>query len=136
METFILENDITVVYIQASSFPDGVLAAHEKLHSLISFTTDRRYFGISSPDKTGGIVYKAAAEEINEGEAQQLQLSTFIIKKGMYISLILADYKQDITGIGKSFDQLLTNPAIDPQGACIEWYINDNDMRCMVRLKS
>jgi hypothetical protein len=37
METIKLENDITVMYVTAASFPDGVLAAHQKLHSLIPF---------------------------------------------------------------------------------------------------
>ena len=36
----------------------------------------------------------------------------------------------------KSFpDQMLiSQPDIDPNGYCLEWYLNDMDVRCMVRL--
>ena len=68
METITLNNDIKVFYITAKSFPDGVLDAHNKLHALVPFSTDRKYFGISRPEN-GTIYYKAAAEEINPGYA-------------------------------------------------------------------
>ena len=136
MENFILENDIKVLYVKADSFPAGILPAHQKLHGLIPFTTDRKYFGISFPDKTGIILYKASAEELYAGEAEKLHLQTFVIRKGTYSSLILHNYREAIAGISKAFDQLLQNPDIDPQGACVEWYISENDMRCMVTLKS
>jgi hypothetical protein len=31
---------------------------------------------------------------------------------------------------------LLTQPNIDPNGYCLEWYLNGKDVRCMVRLKN
>ena len=55
METTIVDKDIKVFYKTAKSFPDGVLSAHQTLHALIPFTTDRRYFGISRPEN-GAIV--------------------------------------------------------------------------------
>lgn len=35
MEKFILDRDIPVICIQAKSFPEGVLAAHQSLHSIV-----------------------------------------------------------------------------------------------------
>jgi len=134
METITFNSDIKVLYITATSFPDGVLAAHEKLHSLLPFSKERKYFGISRPEN-GVIVYKAAAEELNEGEAEKLNCDTLVLKKGKYISLTIHDYMKDIPAIGKAFTELLLHPDLDPKGYCVEWYLNDKDVQCMIRLK-
>lgn len=81
MEKYTLDKDITLFYVTAVSFPGGVLAAHQQLHSLIPFSTQRKYFGISFPDATGTIIYKAAAEELIEGEGKEKGLETFLLKK-------------------------------------------------------
>ncbi|MEW5844397.1 MAG: hypothetical protein AB1775_14150 [Bacteroidota bacterium] len=40
----------------------------------------RNFFGISSPNREGDIIYKAAVEELFAGEAEKLGCETFIIK--------------------------------------------------------
>ncbi|MGY3213511.1 transcriptional regulator [Mucilaginibacter sp. HD30] len=135
METIKLDNDITVMYVNATSFPDGVLAAHQKLHSLIPFSTERKYFGLSRPEGGDLIVYKAAAEVLESGEAEKLNLQTIIIKKGNYISATLHDYMKDLPAIGNTFQQMIVRSDIDPQGYCVEWYLSDKDVQCMVRLQ-
>jgi hypothetical protein len=134
METIVLGKDIKVFYITASSFRLGIGAAHEKLHALVPSSAGRRFFGISRPEN-GHIVYKAAAEEMEEGEAEKLNCDTLVLEKGKYISLTLHDYLKDLQSIGNAFKQLLSCPGLDPQGYCVECYLNDKDMRCMVRLK-
>lgn len=135
METIKLENDITVMYVTAASFPDGVMAAHQKLHSLIPFSTDRKYFGLSRPEGGGRIVYKAGAELLESGEAEKLNLQTITIKKGNYISATLHNYMKDLPGIGAIFQKMIARPDIAPEGYCVEWYLSDKDVQCMVRLK-
>ncbi|HEY1054925.1 MAG TPA: transcriptional regulator, partial [Emticicia sp.] len=126
MEKYHLSDDISAMYITASSFPDGVLAAHQKLHSLVprEDSPERKYFGISFPID-GTIIYKACAEELTLGEAEALGLETYLIRKGEYTSIDIHDYMKDVSGIGDAFNTLLENPRIDPHGACIEWYRND-----------
>ena len=41
---------------------------------------------------------------------------------------------KDIPAIQKTFNQLLEYPDIDPQGYCVEQYIDQKDLICMVRL--
>ena len=135
METTTLDRDIKVFYVTAKSFPDGILEAHQKLHSLVPFSTDRKHFGISRPENGAGIVYRAAAEEIKEGEAEKLNCGTLILKKGNYLSLTINDYMKDIQSIDRSFKKLLSSPNLDPQGYCVEWYLNNKDVKCMIRLK-
>jgi 4-aminobutyrate aminotransferase-like enzyme len=131
MENFDIEKDITVVCMKATSFPEGVLAAHKKLHSIVPFSKERGYYGISHGNTEGGIIYMASAE-ILEGE--KYDLATFTIKKGHYLSKILKDYQKDIPSIGKTFQEMLTDSRIDKNGYCLEIYLNDNDMQCLAKL--
>lgn len=133
METITFDNDITVFYIPATSFPNGVMEAHKKLHALVPVSPDRKYFGLSRPEN-GVIMYKAAAEEKKPREAETFNLNTLVLKKGKYISITIKDFMKDKPAIGKSFQELLAHPGIDPQGYCVEWYFNDTDIKCMVRL--
>ena len=64
MDSFILGEDIPVMTLTASRFPEGISEAFSKLHSIVPDHDKRRWFGISHPDKEGKIIYKAAAEEL------------------------------------------------------------------------
>lgn len=133
-EIITIEKDIKVFYITASSFPEGIVDAHQKLHSIVPFSIERKYLGISRPEN-GEIVYKAAVEESYTGEAEKYKCDTLILSKGNYISLKIHNYKQDVSSIEKAFKQLLIVPGLDPQGYCVEWYLNnEDDVRCMIRL--
>jgi predicted transcriptional regulator YdeE len=133
MENYTFEEDINVICITASSFPEGVMAAHQKLHTLVPFSTDRRYFGLSRPEN-GSIVYKAAAEGLSTGEADALKCERIVLPKGKYVSVTVHDYMNDLPAIGKIFSQLIALPDIDPRGYCVEWYLDKTDVICMVRL--
>jgi len=134
METITLNDDIKVFYIIAKSFPDGIGDAHVRLHELVPDTYNRKFFGISRPEN-GIIVYKAAAEEINSGEAENFHCETMIIRKGKYMSILANDFMKDIPAIGRAFKELLTHPGLDPEGYCVEWYLDNKNVRCMIRLK-
>jgi hypothetical protein len=133
MENVFFDNDIKVLYVQATSFPEGIMAAHQKLHGVIPFSTERKYLGISRPE-SGVINYKAGAEELKPGEAEQFNLDTLILKKGNYACIDIHNYMTDLQAIGQAFNQLTNLPNIDPQGYCVEWYLSDKDVKCMVRL--
>jgi len=143
MESITLDSDIKVFFITAKSFPEGIIEAHEKLQRLVPFSKGRKYFGISRPEGNQGIVYRGAAEELGEGEAEKLNCDTLILQKGRYISLTIKDYTKDIQSIDQAFKKLLSYPNIDPHGYCVEWYLPSGetpleakDVRCMVRLDS
>ena len=135
MEKYHLEHDISILYIQASSFPEGISAAWETLHSRVPDSRTRKNFGISFMDRSGGIIYRAATEEAFPGEAAQCGCKTFVIKQGDYLSSIIPDFMENIPSIGQVFRQLTANPSIDPDGVAVEDYFNEKDVRCMVRLK-
>jgi len=135
MDPYYLNTDIKVLCVEASSFPHGITAAFVKLNSLIKSPEPRRIFGISYGNSNGSIIYKAATEEKSEDEAGRLGCERFIIQKGEYISIYIADFMKDIPKIGQAFQRLLTDPRIDHNGRCVEMYLNNNkDVICLVRL--
>ena len=133
MDKIKIEKDIRVFYVQAESFPDGIEAAFKKLDNFIDKHKDRRCFGISRPENNK-IIYKAAAEELNKGEAEKLNCKTLVIKKGNYNCITIKDFMKNIEMIGKSFSKLCSTPDIDPDSYCVEWYFNDKDVKCMIRI--
>ena len=135
MENFKIQYDIPIFCIQAASFPSGVKDAHEQLHSLVPFNKERNYFGISSPNENGEIIYKAAITELTKDELAQFQLEKFTIPKGDYLCEEIEIFMENVSVIGATFQKMIQNPDIDPSGFCLEWYISDNSVRCMVKLK-
>jgi predicted transcriptional regulator YdeE len=135
MEEYIIPKNINTVYIQATSFPNGVKSAHERLHTKVPDGEGRRFFGISYPNEKGEIIYKAAAEELHPGEAGTFGLETFTIRKGKYISEDLKDWCRQEGKIKEIFEKLLKHPDIVKDGYCLEEYFNDGDIRLMVTVE-
>jgi len=131
---YILEENITVYCIDAERFPEGVQAAHEKLHGLVKFSPERKYYGISFP-RNGKIIYKAAATELNKGELSRHGLEAFRIPKGNYIFIDVPDFRKNLDQITRVFDELTKDSRIDPKGFCLEWYLSDTLCRCMIKTK-
>ena len=136
MDTINLENDIIVLCVTAKSFPEGISAAYETLHDLLPTSEGRNFYGISCPNEQDVIVYKAAVEQLYAGEAEKLKCETFVIRKGDYIGYTIRNFHEDIGSIGKAFHELLADSRIDPEGCCVEVYLNETDVQCMIRLNT
>jgi len=135
MEIYIIEKDIAVICLQAGSFPERIEAAHQKLHSMLPALEQRTAYGISYADGKDGIIYKAALSQLRTGEAESYGLETFVIRKGEYRSELLLNFPENMDKVDSTFRELLALPELDPQGYCLELYLNDKDMRCMVPVK-
>lgn len=136
METYHLNENIEVVFIEASIFPDDVPVTYEKLKALLPAQPNRRYFGISHPDQTGKIQYKAAAEILPDDKINTSVIEHFCIEKGTFIGQYIVNHFQVSKSIGDCFQTLLKHPKIDQNGYCLELYKNydDKDVHCLVRL--
>jgi hypothetical protein len=134
METYVIDQDIPVFYVPAATFPEGIKSAHEQLHTLFPPAAERNFYGISRPEN-GVIAYKAAAEELHPGEAEELGCERMHVKKGNYISILVNDFHRDLQGIDRAFKMLLEQPGLDPKGYCVEWYVTQTNVRCMIRLQ-
>jgi hypothetical protein len=96
MEIIQIDRDIPVFYVTAASLPDGIMDALEKIHLLAPPRAGRRFFGVSRPEEQGGIVYKAAAEEMYEGEGKRLGCDSLTLYKGSYIALVVPDLRRTV----------------------------------------
>lgn len=135
MKEFFIEKDLPVFFTEADSFPEGVAKAHERLQKLLGKDNQRNIYGISFPDQSGTIIYKAAAEQLFAGEAEKFNCKTFTIKKGPYLGIQINDYLIDPSRIQQAFNTLLKSVELDPQGYCLEQYIGSKDLICLVKLK-
>lgn len=135
MENYIIEQDISVICVAAESFPEGVQAAFDKLHSLLPSLGGRTTYGISYAEHLGKIVYKAAVTKLDIDEAEKLGCESFIIKKGTYKGIVINGFMNSIPQIGQTFQTLLQDPNLDPEGYCLEIYIDDTDVQCLVKLQ-
>ncbi|MCH5718460.1 hypothetical protein [Niabella hibiscisoli] len=136
MENLIIEKDKRVIVCQASSFPDGIMDAFQKLHSKVPDAFNRTTYGISRPEGSmDHIVYKAAVDESYKGEGKELGFATVIIPAGSYKSITIKDFMKNPQAIGSAFTELLKTSELDSEGFCLEIYKNDNEVICAVPLK-
>jgi predicted transcriptional regulator YdeE len=132
METKTIPQDIRVLCVTAASFPAGIMDAFHKVHEMAP--GNRTTYGLSHPDSSGEIMYKAAVNEL-PGDAAIEGLEHFVIEKETYLSVTIHNFMQDLPSIGNTFSMLIKQPGLDPNGYCLEWYLNDKDVVCMVKMK-
>jgi hypothetical protein len=130
-----LKEDAELVYVKATSFPEGVAAAHERLRQLMGGEIKGTYFGVSQPDRYGNIHYIAAVEKKEQPREIRNTDGVFNLKKGKYVSVLISDFAEQLDRSGEVFNYLIHLPEIDPQGCCVEMYLDEKNVRCMVRLQ-
>jgi hypothetical protein len=136
MQTFQLEKDVPLFGVQATSFPEGVRGAWEELHRKLGVTNGRAFYGISHGSKDGTIVYKACVEEAFDGELAGLDCERFLLPKGEYTGETIHNFMQQLPRIGETFQALLARGDYDTTSACVEQYLNDADVVCMIKRKT
>ncbi|TDB67515.1 transcriptional regulator [Arundinibacter roseus] len=134
MEQINLPADILVYCVYAESFPEDVQKCHETLHSLVPFSPERHYFGISVLENSE-MIYKAAANALPEEDLTPLNLEEFTVPKGDYTCILIHDFMNNVPAFKEAFDRLFALPQIDPESYAYEWYISDHVARCMVKNK-
>jgi predicted transcriptional regulator YdeE len=136
MEKLTFEKDVKVFGIEVKTFPAGIGEAFDEL---IKKTGDgageRNYYGISSMSNEGKMMYKAVAEEKFEGEAKKLNYDEGVIEKGKYLYEALYHWQNKTCLIKDIFHSIMNDDHVDKTKPCIEWYKNDDEMLCMVKVK-
>jgi DNA gyrase inhibitor GyrI len=135
MQTTSINQNITLACITATSFPAGVPQSHQQIQAIFPNSSQRRIYGISRPNEQGIIVYKACIEIAEPSEATALGLETFVIPSGTYQVIAVKDYPNNLGAIREAFQVLTAHADMDPDGYCIENYLNEKDMECLFKLK-
>ena len=139
MENIVIEemnfpHSLKVFGVHVNTFPDVIGAAFDALMNRMPQDRSRSYFGISEMAANGDILYYAAAEETFAGEARKYGYDIYIVKQGEYLTVTLTNWRKKIACIKDVFDAMLDDDRIDKENPCIEWYKNDDEMVCMVKL--
>jgi hypothetical protein len=134
METYQLKSDLQVFGVKVNSFPSGVGEAFDRLVNMVPDGFSRSYFGISYMEN-GQVVYKATAEQKEEDEAERYNCEKATIEKGKYFISVLKDWRTKTDCIKDIFMEMMEEPGVHLGKPCIEWYLNDNEMWCMMKVK-
>jgi len=135
METYKLKNDLKVFGKEVPTFPVGVSDAFHQLITIIPDGSNRSYYGLSHMDETGKIIYKAAAEEKYAGEAEKYNCDRYIIEKGEYLAVTLADWRGKTDCIKDMFHDMMEDDRADKTKEVVEWYKTDTEMLCLVKMR-
>jgi len=134
MEKCQLKNDINVFGFEVKTFPKGIGDAFDSLVKIVPEGLARDYYGISFVDSENKMVYLATAHEKESGEAEKYQCRRYTIKKGDYATETVWDWRKKTDSINHVFERLFNSIQGTPAGPNVEWYKNEKEMLCMVRL--
>lgn len=134
MEVNDLPKDIRVFGFEVKSFPNGINQAFDTLIKQVSGTGEpRSYYGISTM-ANGKITYYVTAEEVHEGEAEKYGYQRQVFERGKYLVVTLKNWKQNTNSIKDLCHQLVSDARTDKSKPMIEWYKNDDEMMCMLKM--
>ena len=133
MDKLTVKNNLSVLGFQVKTFPDGIGEAFDSLMNMVPDGLDRSYYGISYM-KGDEVIYYAAVAENYPGEAEKYNCSRYVIEKGEYVTTTIKDWKKKTHTIKDVFGEMMKENCPDFDRPAIEWYINDSEMLCMIRI--
>jgi hypothetical protein len=132
VKEYMLDDDITVLYVQAETFPQGIQDSFKKLHDITGGFEGRHMYGITLC-LGYELVYRACIKENLKSEGEQYGLKTYTIPKGTYLYTTLNNWQENIGQIPSLFDALMALPNVKKQTICLEDYAADGKMLAMVQ---
>ncbi|MEJ1239979.1 hypothetical protein WBG78_17700 [Chryseolinea sp. T2] len=133
METIKIKENISAFGFRVHTFPDGIKDAFDTLQGLLPDGIDRTYYGISYMDNDE-VVYHAAVQELNPGEAEKYNCERYTIQKGEYTADRVHQWMKKVHTIKDIFSEMLKDECPVEDRPAIEWYLNDDEMICMIRI--
>jgi hypothetical protein len=124
-------DELNLMYVQASSFPEGVEEAWRQLESRLPTIKGRKFFGTSQlvGEK---IEYRACVAPSDESEPSRLGLEIFTIPRGNYASKKLVDWTKQTSLIKTIFEELSSKYTVDSTRPHIEFYRSREELVLMV----
>lgn len=134
MKEFNFAEDVNVFGFSLDTFPAGIGGAFD---ILIQKTGDRAgtrsYYGLSE-FKNDKMIYYALAEEKFPGEGKKFNYEKFTIEKGDYLTMKVSDWQNKINSINHVFSEIIEDSRVNKTKPAIEWYINEDEMMCLVQM--
>lgn len=134
METYKIEKDIKTLGVEVKDFPEGISEAFDSLVEMLPGGFSRSFYGIIEMRGTD-LLYKATAEELYEGEAEQYNCDRSLISKGEYLAETIRDWRGKTNSIKDVFQSMIQDSRADRNKPAIEWYKSNEEMVCLVPCK-
>ncbi len=134
MQTLTIGTDLQVFGTWVSSFPSGVGEAFERLMRIVPGADKRSCYGISSMNENGAVMYFAAIEEQEPGEAEKYQYERRTVCKGGYLAVTVLDWQQKTHSVKDVFHNMMQDERFAHDTPCVEWYKNDREMVCLLQV--
>ena len=135
METIKISENIPLRCFTVDTFPNGISQAFDRLMNDFPMDKDRRYYGISWMDENHKVIYKVASNVLNEKDSAKEGYDSHVLLSGNYIAETLLKWMEQLPKIGETFGRMMEVPGFDKTSPCVEWYIDDEKMICLARLK-
>ena len=132
MEKYNLQNDVKIFGKQVKTFPNGISEAFDELVKMLG-GFNRSCYGLSYMNTDGKMVYYAAAEEKQKGEAEKYSCERLTIEKGEYLVITVNDWRKKTGTLKDVFHKIIQDDRADRTKPAIERYKNDEEMMCMVK---
>jgi predicted transcriptional regulator YdeE len=133
MKELQLNSDITLVALKAKSFPAGVGTAFNELEQKVGGDKGRAWYGLSQADGKRDIAYWACVQS-KPVEKLPAGCESLTVRAGTYISEQLSDWRGREKIVSETFRKIISSPKVDPNGYCVEKYLDNGDVLCMVRI--
>ncbi len=135
MEKFSFDNDIKVFGLQVKTFPSGIDKAFDELIKATGDCTGaRNYYGISECID-GKMIYYATAAQKFTNEAKKYNYEELMIENGEYLGDAIYEWRSKTERIKDVFDEIVKDDRVNTTKPAVEWYKDDNEMICLVKMK-
>lgn len=122
---------LTLMYIKAESFPDGITAAWDKLDKALPSMKGRKFYGAAKMID-GKMEYRASVVPLNENEHKSLGMEIFTIPAGNYAAKKLHNWQSNIPQIREIFTELNEKYKANPALYNLEYYESEKELIIML----
>ena len=126
-------DELTLMYVEAESFPDGIKASWDQLEKLVNSPNHRVYYGLSKCIETK-LIYRACVVPLDDDEPKRLGLKTITIPPSSYAAKKLINWPSKIPMFGTIFDELFKKYSTNKDLFAVEYYKDMEEVILMVPL--
>ena len=132
MEIFQLPQEYRLLCKKVNKFPEGIGDAFENLYRQLPCPHKRNYFGISWMDEQQQVNYQVAAERRADDVCEEFE--DRVLPKATYLVVRIMNWYEHLSDIKGVFGALMADMRTDKSFPCVEWYLSDDEMLCMMKI--
>lgn len=133
IESYVIASPILLWIFPAENFGEGIAQSFVQLANNLGHQGEKRdCYGIVTKEEEA-MVYYAGMSPLPADNDRPNTLKTYEILAGSYAMIRISDWNQNLLHIGPTFDQILKSGLVNPSSPCIEYYISENELYCMVQ---